>query len=80
VFATSHAPSNWKAAREQLDTDVDVDTLVEDLARLATITDDVLDVIGEGPEDCREGSLFLAQRLDCGRGGHSHERHSTAPE
>jgi integrase len=35
VFATSHAPSLWKAAREQLD--VDVDGLVEDLGSIDAV-------------------------------------------
>jgi integrase len=35
VFATSHAPSKWKAAREQLD--VDVDALVEELGSINAV-------------------------------------------
>jgi len=35
VFATSHAPSKWTAAREHLD--ADVDTLVEDLGGIDTV-------------------------------------------
>ncbi|MFC6942855.1 tyrosine-type recombinase/integrase [Salinirubellus sp. GCM10025818] len=35
VFATSHAPSLWKAAREQLDGDID--TLVEDLGSIDAV-------------------------------------------
>jgi integrase len=35
VFATSHAPSKWSVAREQLD--ADVDALVEDLGSIDTV-------------------------------------------
>ena len=37
VFATSHAPSKWSAARKQLDGDVDVDALVEDFGGIDAV-------------------------------------------
>ncbi|MEF8800920.1 MAG: tyrosine-type recombinase/integrase, partial [Halolamina sp.] len=37
VFATSHVPSKWKTARDQLDADVDVDALVEDLGSIDAV-------------------------------------------
>jgi integrase len=37
VFATSHAPSLWKVAREQLGDEADVDALVEDLGSIEAV-------------------------------------------
>jgi integrase len=37
VFVTSHAPSKWSVAREQLDVDVEVEVLVEDLGSIDTV-------------------------------------------